>query len=129
MSAFKRLILALSVALSPGLAMAQEHGHAHNEGAVEKIGQYEAELEVRGSELTLRLRNSADKEVPADGFEATAVVLSKDGRKTVALQPAGGNALWGKGDFSYSGKFRATVTLSGPTGEIGKGRYTFDPVQ
>ncbi len=127
MSIARRLILALAITLTPGFAVAQQHGHAHREGAVDKIGQYEAELDVKGNEVILHLRDSADKEVPAEGFKATAVVLAKDGQKAIELMPSGGNALSGKGEFTYSGKFRATVTLSGPSGEIGKGRFNFTP--
>lgn len=129
MSALKTLMVAAAIALSPAVAVAQPHGHAHREGAVEKIGQYEAELDVKGTDLTLQLRDAADKDVPSQDFRATAVVLAKDGQKTVAMRPAGGNKLSGKIDFPYSGKFRATVTLSGPSGEIGKGRFNFDPAK
>ncbi|KJS39344.1 MAG: hypothetical protein VR70_08240 [Rhodospirillaceae bacterium BRH_c57] len=129
MSIVYRLVLAIAIAITvaPGLATAQQHDHGHNEEAAEKIGQYEAELDVKGNEVTLHLRDAAEKEVSAEGFKATAVVLSTDGPKTIELQPSGGNALSGKGNFTYSGKFRATVTLTGPSGVIGKGRYNFVP--
>ena len=89
-----------------------------------KIGAYEAELVVKGSDVTLYLNNEKDEKIDASGFTATAVVLAKGNQqKSLELAPAGENKLVGKIDFPIEGKFRATVTLKTASGEVGKGRY------
>lgn len=128
---FRRVFLALALALilSPAAAMAEGKGHSHTAphgGQIQSIGTYEAELVIKGTELTLYLVDENEKEISSTGFEATAVVLAKDGQKSVILKPANGNQLVGKGDFAYEGKFRATVTLTSLGKEIGKGRFNID---
>ncbi|MFP5512365.1 MAG: hypothetical protein ACLGJC_04710 [Alphaproteobacteria bacterium] len=126
-----RILFAAILAVAPISAMAQDksHGHSHTAphgGQIQNIGTYEAELVVKGTELTLYLVDKDEKEVPSNGFEATAVVLAKDGQKPVALKPNGNNKLTGTADFTYEGKFRATVTLTSAGKEVGKGRYSLD---
>jgi hypothetical protein len=118
-----KVLLVASVALFP--IMAAAHG-PENGGQQQKIGGYEAELVVKGTELTLYLTDVQEKKADANGFSASATVLAKDGQKTVPLTPAGANKLAGKGDFVIDGKLRATVTLLRGTTEIGKGRYNMD---
>jgi len=127
-----RRTLAIAAALlliGGGPAMAQHAGHAHasNGGVVQKIGKYEAELVVKGTELSLYLLDEKDKPADATKFAATAVVLAKGNQqKSVELKPAGANKLQGKGDFEVDDKVRATVTLSAAGSELGKARYTVD---
>jgi len=122
-------IAAIALAVGSGQALAQHAGHAHasNGGVVQKIGKYEAELVVKGTELSLYLSDEKDKPADAAKFAATAVVLAKGNQqKSVELKPAGGNKLQGKGDFEVDDKVRATVTLSSAGSELGKARYTVD---
>lgn len=118
--------------MAPVAAFAQGagHGHAHaapNGGQIQNIGAYEAELVVKGSDLTLFVVDAKEQKVDAAKFSATAVVLAKGNeQKTVELKPAGDNKLAGKADFAVQGKFRATVTLKSGATEIGKGRYNLD---
>jgi hypothetical protein len=98
-----------------------------NGGQEVKIGAYEAELVVKGADVTLYIHDSNDQKVDASGFTATAIVLAKGNQqKSVTLTPVGQNKLAGKIDFSVEGKFRATVTLKTASGEAGKGRYNLD---
>ena len=118
------------LAASALVAAAPGHDHTHappNGGQLKQIGAYEAELVVKGSEMTLHLVDEQERKVDAAKFSASAVVLAKGNeQKMVALTPSGDNRLSGKMNFSIDGKIRATVTLATPTGEAGKGRYSLD---
>jgi nitrogen fixation protein FixH len=122
-----RLLLVLSLCSASAAAWGQAHGHSHHGGQEVKIGAYEAELVVKGSDVTLYLNDAQDQKIDASKFTATAVVLAKGNQqKTVELAPAGENMLMGKIDFPIEGKFRATVTLKTASGEVGKGRYNLN---
>lgn len=119
-------------AIQSGTARAQgsghQHSHAHHGGQAQKIGRYEAELAVRGAELTLYVLDEADRPVDASRFVATAQVLaSGNQQRAVELRPAGENRLAGRVEFQVDGRFRATVTLREASGgEVGRARYTLD---
>ncbi len=119
-----RLLLVLCLGFAPAVAWAQGHGHSHHGGQEVKIGAYEAELVVKGADVTLYLNDDKDQKVDASKFTATAVVLAKGNQqKSVELVPGGENKLVARIDFPIEGKFRATVTLKMASGEVGKGRY------
>lgn len=123
--------LALAAGLSctvPGSAFAQAHSHtAPNGGQIQKIGSYEGELVVKGSDVTLYVVDGDEKKVDAAPLSASATVLAKGNvQKTVELKPAGENRLVGRIDFPVEGKFRATVALRTASGEAGKARYSLD---
>ena len=123
-----RMLLVLILCSAPGLVLAQAHSHAApNGGQIQKIGTYEGELVVKGSDVTLYIVDEKEQKVDASRLSATAVVLAKGNeQKTVELKPSGDNKLTGKVDFPVEGKFRATVTLKTASGEAGKGRYSLD---
>lgn len=108
-----------------------QHSHSHaapNGGQIQKIGKYEGELVVKGSQATLYIVDEAEKKVDSSSMSASAVVLAKGNQqKTVELKPSGDNKLAGTVDFPVEGKFRATVTLRTAAGDIGKARYSLDP--
>lgn len=105
------------------------HGHAHT-GQEQKIGRYEVELVVRGTEATLLVRDEREQPVDAASLGATAVALARGNeRRTFDFRPAGDNRLAARIDFPFEGKFRATVTLRGPGGDLGTGRFNVDPVR
>ncbi|WP_149536663.1 hypothetical protein [Siccirubricoccus phaeus] len=117
--------------LAPALAWAQGagHGHAHSGNEV-KIGRHEVELVVRGGQATLSIVDEKEQPVDAAAFSATAVVLARGNeRRTLEFRPAGGNRLAAPVDFPFDGKFRATVTLRGPGGDLGTGRFNVDAVR
>lgn len=116
-----------ALAVSAGTARAQHAHAAPNGGQIQQIGAYEAELTVKGSDMTLYLTDDKEKKVEASKFSASAVVLAKGNQqRTVEFAPAGDNKLIGKADFPVDGKFRATITLKTAGTETGKGRYTVD---
>jgi nitrogen fixation protein FixH len=122
-----RLVASLLFLHAPTFALAQGHGHSHHGGQEIKLGNYEGELVVKGSNVTLHLNDAKDQKIDAAGFTASAVVLAKGNQqKTIELKPAGDNTLAGTLDFQVDGKFRATVTLKSSAGEVGKGRYSLD---
>lgn len=105
------------------------HGHAHS-GQEMKIGPYEVELVVRGQEATLAIADDRDRPVDAAGFSASAVALARGNeRRNVEFRPAGENRLSGRIDFPFDGKFRATVTLRDPNGDVGQARFNVDPTR
>jgi hypothetical protein len=59
------------------MAGAQGHGHSHRGGQEVRIGIYEVELTVAGSEMTLHVNDTNDQKVNAEGFTATAVISPK----------------------------------------------------
>ncbi|MEA1831993.1 hypothetical protein U8607_07835 [Methylobacterium durans] len=133
MATLRKTVLAagFSVLTLPALAaaaLAHDHSHAPpNGGQLKQIGAYEAELVVKGSEMTLHLVDEQERKVDAAKFSASAVVLAKGNeQRTVELTPSGENRLSGRMDFPVDGKIRATVTLKTPLGEAGKGRYSLD---
>ena len=123
-----RMFFVLALGLAPGAALAQAHAHAApNGGQVQKIGSFEAELVVKGSDAMLYVLDDKEQKVDASKYSATAVVLAKGNeQKTLELKPAGTNMLAAKVDFPVEGKFRATVTLKSGASEVGKGRYSVD---
>lgn len=123
-----RFLMAAGLALAPALALAQGHSHAApNGGQIQKIGSYEAELVVKGSDAMLYVVDDKEQKVDASKLSATAMVLAKGNeQKVLELRPTRDNMLAGKVDFPVEGKFRATVTLKSGATEIGKGRYSLD---
>jgi hypothetical protein len=109
------------------MVAAQGHGHSHRGGQEVRIGTYEVELTVAGAEMTLHVKDTNDQKDNAEGYSATAYVLAKGNQqRTVELAHAGDNKLVGRFDFATDARFRATVTLRNPKGEVGKGRYNLD---
>ena len=116
------------VAAGGGRAHAQsgQQRHVHT-GQEQKIGPYEIELAVKGSEATLAISDERDQPVDASAFSATAVALARGNeRRTMEFRPAGANRLAARVDFPFDGKFRATVTLRGPGGDLGQARFNVD---
>lgn len=117
----------------PSLARAQgAHQHAQHGGQAQKIGRYEAELVVRGADVTLHVLDENDRPADASGLIATAQVLARGNeQRTIELRPAGENRLAGRVDFPVDGRFRAAVTLreAASGAEIGRGRYALDPAR
>jgi hypothetical protein len=133
----RRSILATTAtalaALLPATGQAQGassgHGHVHA-GQEQKIGPYEVELTVRGSDVVLTVLDDKEQPVDAARISATAVALARGNeRRTVEFRHAGANRLAARLDFPFDGKFRATVTLRGPSGSLGSARYSADPLR
>jgi nitrogen fixation protein FixH len=119
----------VAVLAGPNMAYAQGgHDHASHGGQVQKIGPYEAELVVRGVDMTLYVLDENDRPVDASRFTATASVLARGNeQRQVELRPAGENRLTGQANFPVDGRFRAAITLRSSAGDdVGRARYTLD---
>lgn len=114
----------------PAAAYAQGAApHAHSDAEI-KIGPYEVVLAVRGNQATLTLLDASERPVEAAPFSATGVALARGNeRRNMEFRPAGENRLTAAVDFPFDGKFRVTVTLRGPSGVVGTGRYSIDPTR
>ena len=76
------------------------------------------------------VHSGREQPVDAASFGATAAALARGSeRRTFDFRPAVGNRLAARVDFPFDGKFRATVTLRGPGGDLGTGRSNVDPVR
>ena len=129
MSFFRTAIVLAALAV-PAAAFAQAGGHSHdapNGGQIQKIGNLEGELVVKGSNVILYVVDSKEQKVDASKLTASAVVLAKGNQqKVVELKPGKENMLTATIDFPIEGKFRATVTLKSGSNEVGKGRFSLD---
>jgi len=124
---FRRFTFIGLLTLGTVSAWAQGAVHPHHGGQAVRIGKYEVELTVIGSDLTLFVLDEKDAPVDSAGLIASAVVLARGNQqKTVEFKPDGEHKLTGKADFQVDGKFRATVTLKIGSREVGKGRYNMD---
>jgi len=122
-----RLIIAALFVLGPLVALAQDHDHSHQGGLEKKLGPYQVELVVKGSDVMLYIQDDKDRKIESAPFTATALVLAKSNeQKTIQFAPAGDNKLAGKFNFTVEGKFRAAVTLKNGATEVGKARYVLD---
>jgi hypothetical protein len=123
------LPLLAMLALAPA-ARAQEGGHAHqhSSGPQQMLGDYLAELEATGGDLTLRLSDAGQRPVDTAGMSAQAIAVAKDGsRKTVALKPAGENRLAGRINFvPPDDRLRAMVLLTAGAVEVGKATFNVE---
>ena len=127
---FLRTVIFTAALAAPAVALAQAGGHSHdapNGGQIQKIGNMEGELVVKGSNVILYVVDAKEQKVDASKLTATAVVLAKGNKqKVVELKPGKENILAAMIDFPVEGKFRATVTLKSGSTEIGKGRFSLD---
>lgn len=126
-----RLCLAILTFLWLSPVNAQGHDHAPpNGGQIRKIGTYEAELVLKGREVSLFVTNHLEEKVDGSKFSATMSVLMPDNQqKVIELTPMGENRLGAHIDFSLAARIRAVVTLRMSNSEIGKGRYSMGTAQ
>ena len=70
-------LVSATLLITPGAAYAQAHSHAApNGGQIQNIGKYEAELVVKGNEVSLFVVDEKEQKVDASKLAATAVVLA-----------------------------------------------------
>lgn len=131
---FRILLVVLGCLAIPSMTMAQtapsetqapDHSHKNrgsHGGLVRHIGNFEAELTVKGGSVALYLthRDTA-KPVPMDGIVATLFVVQGGQRKqTVVLKPSG-NAL--QGVARISSRADAVINVRFPDGYSDQARY------
>lgn len=76
-----------------------------------QAGKFHVELTVKEREVTLYVRDQADKPVDAKSVKATATVLSGKDKATLELAPAG-EGLKGQAPFSVAKDAKVVVSFS-----------------
>lgn len=76
-----------------------------------QVGKFHVELTVKDREVTLYVRDQADKPLDAKSVKATATVLSGKDRATLELAPAG-EGLKGQAPFSVAKDAKVVVSFS-----------------
>jgi len=83
-----------------------------NGGKLADAGKYHLELVVKPAEIRVYVTGAKDATVDTQGAQASATVLAGKEKSTVALAPAGGNALSGAGSFDPKKAMTVVVTLT-----------------
>lgn len=102
----KAAALALALAATGPAIAADKHG-----GHEVEAGKFHVELLVKDKDLTLWVRDQADKPVDAKSVKASANVLSGKDKANVDLAPAG-DSLKGQAPFSVQKNAKVVVTFS-----------------
>jgi len=101
-----KLLLGLLLAVSPA-AWASDKAGGHEV----EVGKYHVELVVKDKDLTLYVRDAADKPIDTKSVKASANVLSGKDKATVQLAAAG-DSLKGQAPFSVAKDAKVVVTFS-----------------
>lgn len=112
------LALALTLAATGPAVAADKHG-----GHEVEVGKYHVELAVKEQDLTLYVRDQADKPIDAKTVKASANVLSGKEKATVELRPAG-EALKGQAPFAVANNAKVVVTFTVAGGKKEQARFS-----
>ena len=93
-----------------------------------QAGKYHVELVVQERDLTLHVRDRADKPLDAKNIKATANVLSGKDGATVELMPAG-EALKGQAPFAVAKDAKVIVTFAVGGGKKEQARFSLGAKQ
>lgn len=88
-----------------------------------QAGKFHVELTVKEREVTLYVRDQADKPVDAKSVKATATVLSGKDKATLELAPAG-ESLKGQAPFSVAKDAKVVVTFSVAGAKSAQARFS-----
>ena len=77
-----------------------------------EVGKYHVELVVKGRDLSVYVRDQADKPIDPKTVKASANVLSGKDKATVQLEPAGAEMLACKAPFDVHKDAKVIVTFS-----------------
>jgi len=120
----KRLmaIAAAGVFAASVSAHADEAKHG---GQVKKIGAYEGELVVKGSDVHLYVIKDHKPHMPAASMSASLRLFVNDAESSVDLKPAG-DKLAGKTTVPATGNVRAMASLLESGKEVGKAQFSLN---
>lgn len=93
-------------------------------GQLRMAAQYHYELVVGPGTLAVYVTDHADKGFDTAGAKGRAILLSKGVKHYLDLQPAGGNALSGRGDFELDPGMKVVVTVTMPGAPPLAARFT-----
>jgi hypothetical protein len=123
---FKGIVLAGSI-LAATAAAAHAHGKGSakgpNGGAITHAGNYHVELVTKGTTVDLFVTDGKDRPVPAQGMQATALLVVKGKPQRVALEPAEGSRLSGEASVPLPARVKGAVRLTSPNGKTAQGKF------
>ncbi len=97
--------------VTPFVAFADGAKVGPNGGQVQDAGPYHFELVVGERDLSVYVTDASAKPVATKGAKATAIVLTHKKPVRIALNPAGGNELKGRGSFASASDMKLVVSL------------------
>jgi len=119
----RALAAALALLVAPA-ALAHTAHRPRNGGIVRHGGDLNYELAVGPGTVDVWVTDEADKAVSTDGSTATVTFIDSGSRQPVALVPAGGNRLAGRGDFRTKAGTQALLEVAVGGKTIAKVTYT-----
>jgi hypothetical protein len=119
----RRLVLALSLGLIVANAYAHGPGRGPNGGQMQDLAGGHVELVALDNAIVVYLFDAENKPMPAQGVVATATVLAQGRQEIIALQPAEGNVMQGRGAFAAQPGLKVVVSLTLPGQRPQLGRY------
>ena len=122
----KAIAFAFSLALFvPSAAWASDKHGGHEV----EVGKYHVELVVKDRDLSLYVRDQADKPLDPKTVKASANVLSGKDKATVELAPAGAEMLAGQAPFGVRKDAKVIVTFSVAGGKSEQARFSLGQKQ
>lgn len=117
-------ILAVALGAATSIYASDKHG-----GHEVAVGKYHIELVVKDRDLSLCVRDQADKPVNPKTVKANANVLSGKDKATVQFAPGVGEALRGQAPFSVAKDAKVIVTFSVDGGKSEQARFSLGQKQ
>lgn len=121
----KAVALALVTALLIPVAATAADKHGGHEV---QAGKYHVELVVQDRDITVHVRDDADKPIDAKNVKASANVLSGKDKANVELTPAG-EALKGQAPFAVAKDAKVIVTFAVGSGKKEQARFSLGAKQ
>lgn len=94
-----------------------------------EVGKYHVELFVKDRDLSLYVRDQADKPIDAKTVKASANILSGKEKAHVQLAPSGSEMLTGQAPFSVAKNAKVVVTFSVAGGKSEQARFSLGQKQ
>ena len=114
----KKLLVALSIALSSSLVFAHEGLKPQHGGVIaEAASGNRVELVAEAEQLTVYLSNHDGKPLDSKGISGEITLLSGTEKTRATLTPAGGNQLVAKAKAAAGAKAIVNLTLPGKPAE------------
>lgn len=120
----KKFVAVLAAGLMT-FAVSAQADEAKYGGQVKKIGAYEGELVVKGSDVHLYVIKDHKPMNPTASMSANVRLFVNNAESTVELKPEG-NKLVGKASAPTTGNVRAMTTLADGGKEVGKAQYNLN---
>jgi hypothetical protein len=118
-----KALAAIIAAATLAFAVSAQADEAKYGGQVKKIGAYEGELVVKGSDVQLYVIKDHKPMQPTGSMTASVKLFVNNAESSVELKPQG-DKLAGKAGAPLSGAVRAMATLTEGGKELGKAQYS-----